>query len=125
MDVLRRVTLFCRRNDSRLEASVEAQPRRILRRIDPAGKGGKSKKSDRKATFCTGSIPECRHVGFGHLSPDEPTARAVGTRRRKPIVLRVDARAMRPAGHLLFRTPNGVWLTDTVPASFVSGFDDE
>jgi putative RNA 2'-phosphotransferase len=65
---------------------------------------------------------ERHHV---HLSADEATALAVGGRRGKPALLRIDARAMRNAGHLFFRTPNGVWLTDTVPSSFISGFDDE
>lgn len=65
---------------------------------------------------------ERHHV---HLSADEATALAVGGRRGKPALLRIDARAMRNAGHLFLRTPNGVWLTDTVPSSFISGFDDE
>lgn len=65
---------------------------------------------------------ERHHV---HLSPDEATARAVGSRRGKPVILRIDARAMRAAGHVFFRAPNGVWLTDAVPSSFISGFDDE
>jgi putative RNA 2'-phosphotransferase len=65
---------------------------------------------------------ERHHV---HLSADETTALAVGGRRGKPVILRIDARAMRKAGHVFFRTPNGVWLTDTVPNSFISGFDDE
>ena len=52
---------------------------------------------------------ERHHV---HLSPDEVTARAVGGRRGKPVILRIDARAMRDAGHVFFVTPNGVWLTD-------------
>jgi len=59
-----------------------------------------------------------------HLSPDEATARAVGGRRGKPVILHIDARAMREAGHVFFRTPNGVWLTDAVPSSFISGWDD-
>lgn len=60
-----------------------------------------------------------------HLSPDETTARAVGGRRGKPIILRIDTRAMREAGHVFFVTPNGVWLTDAVPASFISGWGEE
>lgn len=64
---------------------------------------------------------ERHHV---HLSPDEATARIVGSRRGKPVILRIDARAMHEAGHVFFRTPNGVWLTDSVPRSFISGFDD-
>lgn len=65
---------------------------------------------------------ERHHV---HLSSDEATARAVGGRRGKPVILRIDARGMRAAGHAFFRTPNGVILTDTVPSSFISGLDDE
>jgi putative RNA 2'-phosphotransferase len=58
-----------------------------------------------------------------HLSEDEATARAVGGRRGQPVILRIDARAMREAGHTFFRTPNGVWLTDAVPSSFIRGLD--
>jgi putative RNA 2'-phosphotransferase len=65
---------------------------------------------------------ERHHV---HLSPDEATARAVGGRRGKPVLLRIDARAMREAGHVFFVTPNGVWLTDTVPSSFISDWGDD
>jgi len=65
---------------------------------------------------------ERHHV---HLSADEATALAVGSRRGKPVVLRVNARAMRHAGHEFLRTPNGIWLTDTVPSCFISGFDED
>lgn len=65
---------------------------------------------------------ERHHV---HLSPDEATARAVGGRRGKPVILRIDARAMRDGGHVFFVTPNGVWLTDAVPSSFISGWGDD
>ncbi len=65
---------------------------------------------------------ERHHV---HLSPDEATARAVGGRRGKPVILRIDTRSMREAGHLFFVTPNGVWLTAAVPASFISGWGEK
>jgi putative RNA 2'-phosphotransferase len=65
---------------------------------------------------------ERHHV---HLSPDEATARAVGGRRGKPLILQIDARAMRETGHIFFVTPNGVWLTDAVPASFIASSSDE
>jgi len=65
---------------------------------------------------------ERHHV---HLSQDEATARAVGSRRGKPVILRVDARAMREAGHTFFRASNGVWLTDTVPSTFILAFAPE
>jgi putative RNA 2'-phosphotransferase len=70
-----------------------------------------------------GLLPMARH--HVHLSSDEATARAVGARRGKPVVLRVDAGAMRAAGHVFFRTPNGVWLTSAVPSAFISGLDSE
>jgi putative RNA 2'-phosphotransferase len=60
-----------------------------------------------------------------HLSADHATARTVGRRWGAPVVLRIDARAMREAGHVFFVTPNGVWLTDAVPAAFISGWDEE
>lgn len=54
-----------------------------------------------------------------HLSPDTDTAVKVGTRHGKPVVLIVDAAAMRAAGHLFYRSANGVWLVDEVPARFL------
>ena len=59
------------------------------------------------------------------LSPEEATARSVGGRRGKPVILRIDARAMREAGHVFFVSPNDVWLTDAVPSSFIWGWGDE
>ncbi|MFO0571253.1 MAG: RNA 2'-phosphotransferase [Polyangiaceae bacterium] len=58
-----------------------------------------------------------------HLSADEATAHAVGSRRGKPVILRVDAQAMRNAGHVFFVAPNGVWLTEAVPSEFLSGLE--
>ena len=58
-----------------------------------------------------------------HLSADEATAHAVGSRRGKPVILRVDAEAMRNAGHVFFVTPNAVWLTEAVPSEFLSGLE--
>jgi putative RNA 2'-phosphotransferase len=55
-----------------------------------------------------------------HLSADAATARAVGARHGKPVVLRVAAGAMHEAGMAFFRADNGVWLTDHVPAQFLS-----
>jgi len=50
-----------------------------------------------------------------HLSADPETARAVGARHGRPIIFQVDAAAMAQAGHLFYRSDNGVWLTDAVP----------
>jgi putative RNA 2'-phosphotransferase len=54
-----------------------------------------------------------------HLSPDIATARAVGARHGRPVVLEVAAGAMHRAGHAFFRSENGVWLTDAVPPEFL------
>ncbi len=54
-----------------------------------------------------------------HLSPDERTARQVGGRRGRPVVLEVDAAAMAADGHAFLRTDNGVWLTDAVPVRYL------
>ena len=50
-----------------------------------------------------------------HLSPDRATARAVGARRGRPVILAVDAGDLHAAGHLFYRAANGVWLTGHVP----------
>jgi putative RNA 2'-phosphotransferase len=55
-----------------------------------------------------------------HLSADPGTAAAVGARRGKPVILRVDAAGMRAAGHEFFRAANGVWLTAGVPPGFIT-----
>ena len=55
-----------------------------------------------------------------HLSADVETARAVGARHGRPVIFAVDAAAMARAGHLFYRSDNGVWLTDAVPPEFLS-----
>jgi putative RNA 2'-phosphotransferase len=68
-----------------------------------------------------GLIPGSRrHV---HLSADADTATTVGARHGRPAVLHVDAARMHAAGHRFFRSANGVWLTDAVPAEYL-GFPD-
>lgn len=54
-----------------------------------------------------------------HLSPDAETARRVGARRGPAVVLTVRADRMHAAGHLFYRSENGVWLVDAVPAQFL------
>jgi putative RNA 2'-phosphotransferase len=56
-----------------------------------------------------------------HLSGDRETARRVGGRHRREevLVLRVDAAAMRRAGHAFFVSENGVYLTDAVSLEFL------
>ena len=55
-----------------------------------------------------------------HLSPDAETARRVGTRHGKPVVLVVDTAAMHRDGFAFYRAANGVWLTDGVPPEYLA-----
>lgn len=59
---------------------------------------------------------ERHHV---HLSADEATARKVGARRGRPIVIVVQAGDLHRAGHLFHLAANGVWLVDHVPPGFL------
>ncbi|MER5727608.1 RNA 2'-phosphotransferase [Streptomyces sp. NPDC002138] len=54
-----------------------------------------------------------------HLSSDRETATRVGARRGRPVVLSVDAGAMRTAGHVFRVSANGVWLVESVPPEFL------
>lgn len=51
-----------------------------------------------------------------HLSGDIKTASKVGQRHGKPVILTLPARLMHDAGHTFYRSENGVWLTDHIPA---------
>lgn len=55
-----------------------------------------------------------------HLSADVATARNVGARHGPPLVLVVDAAAMHAAGHVFYRSANGVWLVEHVPPAFLT-----
>lgn len=57
-----------------------------------------------------------------HLSRDADTARAVGARHGRPVIFQIDAAAMAASGHLFYCSDNSVWLTDTVPAEFLSSY---
>jgi len=54
-----------------------------------------------------------------HLSADIKTARNVGGRRGKPVVLAIKAKEMVAAGKTFQKSANGVWLTDHVPPEFI------
>lgn len=56
-----------------------------------------------------------------HLSKDVETARKVGARRGKPIILTIDSGRMHREGHTFYLSANGVWLTDSVPPGYLSG----
>ena len=56
-----------------------------------------------------------------HLSKDVETARRVGARRGKPVILMINAGPMHRNGHKFSVSANGVWLTDAVPPAYLSG----
>jgi putative RNA 2'-phosphotransferase len=73
------------------------------------------------AILVEGLRPGNRHAV--HLSPDVETARKVGARRGRPVVLRVDAAALAAEGAAFTRSANGVWLIDAVPPRYLSVLD--
>ncbi|RYY63282.1 MAG: RNA 2'-phosphotransferase, partial [Chitinophagaceae bacterium] len=56
---------------------------------------------------------------YVHLSEDEETAKKVGGRRGKPILLQIKASEMYEKGYPFFLSANGVWLTHEVPPAFI------
>lgn len=55
-----------------------------------------------------------------HLSDHRDTARVVGSRHGRAIVLQVASQTMHNHSHQFYRSDNGVWLTEHVPAEFLS-----
>ncbi len=71
-------------------------------------------------------IENIRHQGLlkrsrnhVHLSADMETAKKVGARRGKPVILTIQAHAMHESGHAFYRSANGIWLTVAVPVEFI------
>ena len=54
-----------------------------------------------------------------HLSTDETTARTVGSRHGKPVVLTVKAEEMAADNFVFYQSENDVWLTEFVPAAYI------
>ncbi len=65
-----------------------------------------------------GLIPGSRH--HVHLSQETATASAVGQRYGTVVILQVAARRMQEQGFKFYQAENGVWLTERVPAVFLS-----
>jgi putative RNA 2'-phosphotransferase len=59
---------------------------------------------------------ERHHV---HLSAETVVTAQVGARHGKPALLVIHAGDMHRAGHVFYRSANGVWLVDHVPARFI------
>ena len=54
-----------------------------------------------------------------HLSSDYETATKVGSRRGRPVIIKVRARELHADGHEFRLTGNGVWYTDHVPKEYL------
>lgn len=59
-----------------------------------------------------------------HLSEKIESAREVGARRGRPVILTIDAGRMHADGHIFMVTPNRVWLVDTVPAQYLGALKE-
>jgi putative RNA 2'-phosphotransferase len=55
-----------------------------------------------------------------HLSSDVATATRVGSRRGKPVILKIAAADMHADGFRFYCSANGVWLTERVPPQYIS-----
>jgi putative RNA 2'-phosphotransferase len=54
-----------------------------------------------------------------HLSKETETAIKVGSRRGKPLVLKIHAGAMHQDGFIFYLSRNGVWLSEMVPSKYI------
>lgn len=70
-----------------------------------------------EAILRDGLQPMSRH--HVHLSRDRETARRVGARHGRPVVLEVDTARMAADGHVFLVSTNGIWLTDAVPPAYL------
>ncbi len=64
-----------------------------------------------------GLIPKSRL--YVHLSGDKETAVKVGQRHGKPVIYIVKSGEMNRDGIAFYRSVNGVWLTQAVPAKYL------
>lgn len=65
-----------------------------------------------------GLLPKSRL--YVHLSADAETAKTVGARHGKPVVLTVMSGQMQRDGFKFYRSQNGVWLTKYVPSNYLT-----
>lgn len=54
-----------------------------------------------------------------HLSSDQETAKKVGSRHGKPIILPINTAQMHADGIIFYLSANGVWLTDYVDSKYI------
>jgi len=55
-----------------------------------------------------------------HLSDNKETAKQVGSRHGKPIILVIDTKQMHADNLKFYLSENGVWLTDNIPSQYIT-----
>jgi len=65
-----------------------------------------------------GLLPQSRQQV--HLSLTKETAKKIGQRHGKAVILKLEALCMHQQGFKFFLADNGVWLTDHVPPEFLA-----
>ena len=56
---------------------------------------------------------------YVHLSKDMETARNVGRRHGKVIILPIDIEGLKKIGHKFYLSENNVWLSDDIPSKYI------
>ncbi|MDZ7703787.1 MAG: RNA 2'-phosphotransferase [Trueperaceae bacterium] len=62
---------------------------------------------------------------YVHLSDDKQSAREVGARHGRPVVLTVEAGQMARDGYVFYHSADNIWLTREVPPRYLSVLDNE
>lgn len=60
---------------------------------------------------------------YVHLSKDIDTAKNVGARHGKPVILKIKTKEMTSDGFKFYLSDNGVWLVDNVPTKYIEVLD--
>ena len=58
-----------------------------------------------------------------HMSKDVETAKKVGQRHGKPVVLKIKSKLMHQSGAIFYLSDNGVWLTEQVLPEYLEETD--
>lgn len=67
---------------------------------------------------------KARSRQFVHLSIDIGTAKLVGQRHGKPVILKIDAKQMTEDGCSFFLSDNLVWLTSSIPSRYITVYSN-
>ena len=59
-----------------------------------------------------------------HLSVTIETARSVGSRHGKPVILIIRSKDMHDAGYKFYLSENKVWLTDAIPVEYIKRWEE-